>query len=218
MGWRQLLAMLTAAALLVPAASAQGDSAKCSEAVAASRAAEFDKLRPFAGAVHAPGFAYSLEGPNCRVISFYRMPANPTAPSTPEEFRKLRREMPFVGQTAPPFFAARYVDDSKAARYVARWTDQTRCPALMPALEKLEPILAPKLVGDGPYRYGSITSTTDRPVIRFWMSDRVYPQNEPDFRLDYILEGGSSAPFGHWLFDTFNALSPCWSEDPPVMP
>lgn len=218
MGWRWFVATLAAVALFAPVASAQGDGAKCSEAVASARAQELDKIRSFAGAVHAPGFVYSVEGPNCRVITFYRMPANPTHPSTPEELRKLRYEMPFAGKTAPPFFAARYVDDSKAAPYMARWTDQARCPALMPVLEKLEAVLAPKLVGDGPYRYGSTAGISDQPRINFWMSDRVYPQGDPEFRLDYILQGGSSAPFGNWLFNTFEALAPCWSEDQPVMP
>lgn len=218
MRWARLLVIVIAAAFLAPAALAQGDPARCTEAVAVARSEKLDGLPPVAGAVHAPGFFYSVAGPNCRIISFYRMPANPTHPSTPEELRKLRRDPPYEGKTAAPFFVARYVDDYGAASYSARWTDQTRCPALLHALASLEPILAPKLIGDGPYRYGSMMSVTDQPVVRLWMSGPVWPYDDPDFRLDYVLEGGSNEPFGNWLFDTFNALAPCWSNEPPVLP
>lgn len=63
-----------------------------------------------------------------------------------------------------------------------------------------------------------MTSLTDQPVIRFWMSGAVWPHDDMDFQLDYALEGGSSAPFGKWLFETFNVLASCWSDKPPVLP
>lgn len=218
MGWPRLLAIALVTALATPVSLAQGNPEKCAEAVAASRTEKLDGLLPIAGAVHAPGFVVAVDGPNCRVISIYRMPANPNPPSSPEDARKLRRGMPYEGKTAAPFLVARYAHDHGATPYVARWTDQTRCPALLPAIEKLEPILAPKLLGDGPYRYGSMTSLTDQPVIRFWMSGAVWPHDDMDFQLDYALEGGSSAPFGKWLFETFNVLASCWSDKPPVLP
>ena len=218
MGWPRLLAIAFATALFAPAGFAQGNPAKCAEAVAASRAEQFDGLLPVAGAVHAPGFAYTIDGPNCRIISIYRMPANPNPPASVEDSRKLQREMPYEGKTATPSLVARYVDDHAPTPYVAQWTDQTRCPALIPAIEKLEPLLAPKLLGDGPYRHGSMTSRTDQPVISFWMSGAVWPQNDLDFQLNYALRGGSSAPFGKWLFETFNVLASCWSDKPPVLP
>ena len=218
MRWARLLVIAVAAILLAPVSMAQGDPKKCTEAVAVARAEKLDGLLPVAGAVHAPGFVYKVDGPNCRVISIYRMPANPTHPSTPEDLRKLRRERPYAGKTAAPFMVARYVDDHAQRPYSARWTDQARCPALLPAIENLEPILAPKLLGDGPYRYGSYSSATDQPVIRFWMSGAVWPQDDAEFRLDYMLDGGSSASFGKWLFATFDALAPCWSDELPVLP
>jgi len=215
MGWWRPAAVMIAAIAIAPMASAQGDAAQCDAAEQTAQTEEFDKLRPFAGAVRAPGFVYSIEGPNCLIVTFYRMPANPSRPSTRADVREAYRT--FVGRAAKPFFAARYIDDSKSFPYQPRWTDETRCPALLTALENLELVLAPKIVGDGPYRHGS-TSISDQPVIRFWMSGQVYPQDDVDFTLSYQLKGGSGAPFGKWLFDTFKALKPCWSEEAPIVP
>jgi hypothetical protein len=129
----------------------------------------------------------------------------------------MRRIGPqYAGKTAPPFMAARYIDDSRGASYQPRWADQASCPALVTALEKLEPILAPKIVGEGPYRWMNVTS--DGPNIRFWMNGQVYGQRNEDFTLNYALDGGHGSAFGGWLDETFKALEGCWSAQAPVIP
>jgi hypothetical protein len=198
---------------LAPAAMAQGDTRKCADAEFDARSVPLDDEGPFAGASHKPGFAYAANGPNCRIITFYRLPAKAPGVSP----RQMRVGSEYKNKTAPPFFAARYIDDSRGANYKPRWTDQDRCPALVPQIAKLEPILAPKLTGEGPYRHGS-TSITDQPVIRFWLAGQVYPQHDVDHTLDLTMEGGSGAPFGAWLFETFKVLDACWSSEPPTLP
>lgn len=212
MGWERIAAMFAAAVWLAPAAMAQGDR-KCADAEFDSHSVALDEVGPFAGASFKATYARS-GGAACRVIAFYRLEAKPPAATTQAAQRKLRQE--YAGKTAPPFFAARYVDDNRKAPYAARWTDQARCPALVLALEKLEPILAPKLTGDGPYRDLS-TSTSDPTNMRFWLAGQVYPQANSDYTMDLTLDGGAGGPFGVWLNDTFKALDTCWSADLPVI-
>ena len=212
MDWARIVATLTAAALLAPIAMAQSDR-KCADAEFDSHSVLLDEVGPFAGASLKATFARS-GGANCRLIAFYRLEAKPPAASTQAGQRKLRQE--YAGKTAPPFFAARYVDDKRNAPFAERWTDQDRCPALVPALEKLEPILAPKLTGEGPYRDMS-TGITDQPDMRFWLAGQIYPQANPDYTMDLTLDGGAGGPFGAWLDETFKALDACWSTDPPVI-
>lgn len=213
MVWCPIAAMLLAAALVAPVAMAQSDR-KCADAEFDSHSVPLDGVGPFAGASTSAGFARAAGGPNCRVITFYRLEAKVPGLSTPASIRKARRE--YAGKTAPPFFAARYTDDKRNAPFKEQWTDQNRCPALVPALEKLEPTLAPKLTGDGPYRDMS-TSITDLPNMRFWLAGQIYPQTNPDYTMDLTLDGGAGGPFGVWLNDTFKALDACWSPDPPVI-
>lgn len=213
MVWGRIAAMLAVAALLAPVAMAQGDR-KCADAEFDSHSVPLDDVGPFAGASFKATFARAVNGPNCRVIAFYRLEAKAPGAQTPAAVRKARKD--YAGKTAAPFFAARYVDDKRAAPFKEQWTDQTRCPALVPALEKLEPILAPKLTGDGPYRDMS-TSITDQPNMRFWLAGQIYPHTNADYTMDLTLDGGAGGPFGAWLEDTFKALDGCWSADPPVI-
>lgn len=212
MGWSRIAAMLAAAALLAPVALAQGDR-KCADAEFDSHSVPLDEIGPFAGASFKATFARS-SAINCKVIAFYRLEAKPPEAKTQGERRKIQQE--YSQKTAPPFFAARYVDDKRGAAFAERWTDQSRCPALVPALEKLEPILAPKLTGDGPYRDLS-ASISDLPNMRFWLAGQVYPQTNVDYTMDLTLDGGAGGPFGVWLNETFKALDACWSPDPPVV-
>ena len=205
--------MLAAAAFLAPTALAQSDR-KCSDAEFDSHSVPLDDIGPFAGASFKSTFVRASNGPNCRVIAFYRLEAKIPGLTTPASIRKARRE--YAGKSAPPFFAARYVDDKRNAPFATRWTDQDRCPALVPALQKLEPLLAPRLTGDGPYRDMS-TGTTDLPIVRFWLAGQIYPQTNPDYTMDLTIDGGADAPFGVWLDETFTALDACWSPEPPVI-
>ncbi|OYX51628.1 MAG: hypothetical protein B7Y90_01175 [Alphaproteobacteria bacterium 32-64-14] len=221
MGMSRIAAMLVAAACLVPvvmapAAFAQdGDLRKCANTEFGARSEALGEFGPFAGASFKAEPYHSVKGPKCRVITFYRVPAQIPGATTPAQFRKLAKD--YAGKSAPSFFAARYVDDSKAASYQQRWTDQTRCPALVSALEKLEPVLAPKLTGDGPYR-DIVSGSDELPVIRFWMTTQVYPQTDPNYTQNYSLDGGNGSAFGVWLDETFKALETCWSADKPVAP
>ncbi len=210
---RTFAAILMAVALFAPIATAQPESRKCADAEFDSHSVPLDEVGPFAGASVKSTFARS-GGAACRVIAFYRLEAKPPAATTQAAQRKLRQE--YAGKTAPPFFAARYVDDKRSAPFAERWTDQDRCPALVPALEKLEPILAPKLTGVGPYRDMS-TSITDQPIKRFWLAGQIYPHTNPDYTMDLTLDGGAFGPFGDWLGETLTALDACWSPDPPVI-
>lgn len=213
MAWCRIAAMLTAVALLVPVAMAQPESRKCADAEFDSHSVPLDDVGPFAGASLKATFARS-SGTNCRVIAFYRLEAKLPAATAQAAQRKLRQE--YAGKTAPPFVAARYVDDKRSAPFREQWTDQERCPALIPALEKLEPILAPKLTGDGPYRNMS-TGITDQPNMRFWLAGQIYPQTNADYTMDLTLDGDAGGPFGTWLTETFKALEACWSPDIPVI-
>lgn len=207
---------VAAGLMLAPVAMAQGDPVKCEAAEEAAKTVEFYGLKPIAGAIEAPGFVYRVDGPNCRIMTFYRMPANPTRPSTRAEIRELRKP-PLAERVAPPFFAARYIDDRKQAPFQPQWTDQSRCKDLVPLLERLEAVLVPRITGDGPYRY-ALSGVTDQPVIRFWMSSVVYPQDDPGFTMIYTLDGGHASPFGSWLFEAFDSLTPCWSNIAPEVP
>lgn len=213
MGWRLAAAMLAATALLAPAAMAQSDR-KCADAEFDSHSVALDEVGPFAGASFKATFARAVNGPNCRIIAFYRLEAKPQDGKTQAERRRTADE--YDGKTAPPYFAARYVDDRRKAPFAEQWTDQDRCAALVPTLEKLEPILAPKLTGDGPLR-GTSHSYTDQPLIRFWLAGQIYPQTNVDYTMDLTLDGGAGGPFGAWLEETFKALDACWSPDPPVI-
>jgi len=216
MNLNRIAAVLVVAACFAPAAFAQaGDLRKCANTEFGARSEGLGEFGPFAGASFKAEPYHSVKGPKCRVITFYRVPAEIPGATTPAQFRKVAKD--YVGKTAPAFFTARYVDDSKAASYQPRWTDQTRCPALVTALEKLEPVLAPKLTGDGPYR-GIVSGSDDVPVVRFWMTTQVYPQTDPNFTQNYALDGGNGSPFGLWLDETFKALETCWSADKPVAP
>lgn len=212
MGWDRIAVMLAAAALLAPVAMAQADR-KCADAEFDSHSVALDDVGPFAGASIKSTFA---RGPNaaCRVIAFYRLEAKAPEAKTNAERRRIAQE--YSAKTAPPFFAARYVDDKRNAPFKEQWTDQTRCPALVPALEKLEPILAPKLTGNGPYRDMS-TGASDPAMVRFWLAGQVYPQTNADYTMDLTLDGGNGDPFGAWLNETFKALDACWSADLPVI-
>jgi len=213
MVWRLVAAMLMAGALFAPVAMAQSDR-KCADAEFDSHSVPLDDAGPFAGASFKATFARSASGANCRVISFYRLEAKPPEAKTNAERRKIQQE--YATQTAPPYFAARYVDGKRATPFKEQWTDQDRCPALVNALEKLEPILAPRLTGDGPYRDMS-TSITDQPNMRFWLAGQIYPHTNADYTMDLTLDGGAGGPFGVWLNETFKALDACWSPDPPVI-
>lgn len=214
MAWGKIAAMLAATMLLAPVAMAQAESRKCADAEFDSHSVPLDDVAPFAGASHTATFVRSIKGANCRVIAFYRLEAKVPGLTTPAALRKAQRE--YAGKTAPPFFAARYVNDRPGGAFVEQWTDQERCPALVPALERLEPIIAPKLTGDGPYRNMS-TSTLDLPIIRFWLAGQIYPQADADYTMDLTLDGGAAGPFGNWLSQTFAALEGCWSADLPVL-
>lgn len=211
----RIAAILATLALAAPVAAAQDNATKCNDADTAARSAPLDGLTPFAGISDKPGFVRVIDGPNCQIVTFYRLPANPSKAHAPADIRKVRQE--YGGEVATPFFAARYVDDTGTPAYNARWTDQHRCPALVSALERLEPILAPKITGNGPQRYASM-GTSDRPIIDFWMTGQVYPQTDPDFTLNYSLSGGSETAFGKWLNETTKALKPCWSDEAPKLP
>jgi hypothetical protein len=97
-----------------------------------------------------------------------------------------------------------------------RWTDDKRCPALGPALAKLEPILAPKLTGEGPYR-GMTSSNAGEAVYRLWLSGPVWPQRDEDYTLSLNVESGGNSAFSKWLDETFAALAPCWAAEAPVV-
>lgn len=213
MAWSRIAAMLAATTLLAPVAMAQSDR-KCADAEFDSHSVALDEVGPFAGASFKATFAYKPAGPNCLIIAFYRMEAKAPEAKTQGDRRRIQKE--YATKTAPPFFAARYVDDKRKAPFNEQWTDQTRCPALVPALEKLEPILAPKLTGDGPFRDTS-TGKTDLPTVRFWLAGQIYPQTNVDYTMDLTLDGGAGGPFGAWLGETFKALDACWSPEPPVI-
>ncbi len=212
-----LLAAFVAFAPAMPSqeAVAQPDARKCSNTEFAARTVPLGEFGPFAGASFKAEDYHSVTGPRCRIITFYRAPAPIPGATTPQQIRRVMKD--YVGKTATPFLAARYVDDSRAANFQPRWTDQTSCPALVTALEKLEPILAPKVVGDGPYR-GLGVAGGDGPNIRFWMTGQVYPQANEDFTVNYALDGAHGSAFGQWLNETFKALEGCWGADEPTLP
>ena len=219
MNWTRtaaLMAALVAFAPMIslPQAAAQPDPRKCANTEFAARSEPLGEFGPFAGASFKAEDYHDVDGPRCRIITFYRVAAPIPGATTPAQMRRIGPQ--YAGKTAPPFLAARYVDDSRGASYQPRWTDQASCPALVTALEKLEPILAPKIVGEGPYRWMNVTS--DGPNIRFWMNGQVYGQRNEDFTLNYALDGGHGSAFGGWLDETFKALEGCWGAEAPVIP
>jgi|JI10StandDraft_1071094.scaffolds.fasta_scaffold236159_2 hypothetical protein len=219
MNWTRtaaLTAALVAFAPVVPLqqAAAQPDPRKCANTEFAARSEPLGEFGPFAGASFKAEDYHDVDGPRCRIITFYRVAAPIPGATTPAQMRRIGPQ--YAGKTAPPFMAARYIDDSRGASYQPRWADQASCPALVTALEKLEPILAPKIVGEGPYRWMNVTS--DGPNIRFWMNGQVYGQRNEDFTLNYALDGGHGSAFGGWLDETFKALEGCWSAQAPVIP
>ncbi len=219
MNWTRIAAMLAALVAFTPAmplqgAIAQPDPRKCANTEFAARSQPLGEFGPFAGASFKAEDYHDVDGPRCRIITFYRVP--PKVPgATGAEIRRNLKDL--AGKGSAPVFVARYVDDSRAAAFVSRWTDQAKCPALVPALDKLEPILAPKVIGDGPYR-GMEVSGDDGPNVRFWMNGQVYPQPNADYTLNYALDGAHGSAFGQWLDETFKELDGCWSTDAPVIP
>lgn len=215
MGLGRIVAMLAAAACLAPAALAQADPRKCSNTEFGARSEALGEFGPFAGASFKAEPYHRISGPACRIITFYRIPAAIPGATTPAQIRRAQAE--YAGKTAAPFFAARYVDDSRAASYQPRWTDEAKCPALLTALDKLEPVLAPKITSDGPYR-DIHAGEDDAPIIRLWMASQVWPQSDPNYTQNYALDGGNTGAFGQWLDETFKALEGCWSADKPAIP
>ncbi len=214
MGLSRIVAMLAAAVCVAPAAMAQGDARKCANTEFGARSEALGEFGPFAGASLKADAYHRVSGPKCRIITFYRIPAQIPGATTPAQIRRAQQE--YGNKTAAPIFAARYIDDSRTANYQPRWTDQAKCPALLTVLEKLEPVLAPKITGDGPYRdiHGS---GSDAPIIRLWMTGQVWPQTDPDYTQNYTIDGGHGGPFGQWLDETFKALDGCWSADKPAV-
>lgn len=204
-----------APALPAQEAAAQGDMRKCANTEFAARTVPLDEYGPFAGASLKAEPYHDVDGPRCRVITFYRIPAPIPGATTPTQMRRVMKD--YAGKSAAPFFAARYVDDSRSASYQPRWTDEAKCPALASALEGLEPILAPKITGDGPYR-GMETGGADAPNLRFWMTGQVYPQPNADYTLNYSLDGGDGSAFGDWFDETLRTLDACWSPEEPAIP
>lgn len=215
MGLGQIMAMLAAAACLAPAALAQADPRKCSNTEFGARSEALGEFGPFAGASLKAEPYHRISGPACRIITFYRIPAAIPGATTPAQIRRAQAE--YANKTAPAFFAARYVDDSRSASYQPRWTDEAKCPALRTALERLEPVLAPKITSDGPYR-DIHAGEDDAPIIRLWIASQVWPQSDPNYTQNYTLDGGNTGAFGQWLEETFKALEGCWSADRPAIP
>jgi hypothetical protein len=191
------------AALMAPAALAQ--DSRCRDAEFDSHTATLGDFAPMGGASFKKDYVRPGAEGNCRAITFYRVAAKTSGPRA--EFRD---------KTAPPFFAARYVGDDRKAPYKVQWTDEKRCPALVPALEKLEPIIAPKLTGDGPYR-GTMTFNAGEAVYRLWLSGPSWPQREEDYTLSVNVESGGRTPLANWLDETVTALAPCWAAEAPVV-
>jgi hypothetical protein len=207
--------MVATAALAAPAALAQDDSRKCANTEFTARSVALGEQGPFSGVRYEAGFVRSASGPNCRILTFYRLPPNVLAGKTAAERRKLSDEL--QNSTVEPTFAARYVDDKRGAAWQERWTDQARCPALVPQLAKLEPILAPKITGPGAHP-DFMSGPTEQPTIRFWLAGPVYGQHDPDYTMSVAVEGGRNEAFGQWLDETFKALDSCWSADKPAAP
>lgn len=220
MNWTRTAALMAALVAFAPAvplqqAAAQPDPRKCANTEFAARSEPLGEFGPFAGASFKAEDYHDVDGPRCRIITFYRVAAPIPGATTPAQMRRVGPQ--YAGKTAPPFLAARYIDDSRGASYQPRWAAQASCPALVTALEKLEPILAPKIVGEGPYRWMDAAGG-DGPNIRFWMNGQVYGQRNADFTLNYALDGGHGSSFGGWLDETFKALEGCWSAQAPVIP
>lgn len=215
--WSRMAALVGALVAFAPTpeATAQGDLRKCANTEFAARTVPLGDYGPFAGASLKAEDYHDVKGPRCRVITFYRVPAAIPGATTPSQIRRVMKD--YVGKSATPFLAARYVDDNRAANYVERWTDQAACPALIPALETLEPILAPKITGDGPYR-GLDVAGPEGPNVRLWMAGQVYPQANADFTLNYSLDGGHGTALGAWLDETLAALDACWKTEAPSIP
>lgn len=215
MRFTMMAAMLIAAGSLAPVAAAQPDPRKCANTEFEARSQPLGEFGPFAGASLKAEDYHDVDGPRCRIITFYRVPAPIPGATTPSQIRRVQKD--YVDKTAAPFVAARYVDDSRSASFQPRWADQASCPALVTALEKLEPILAPNIVGDGPYRYTEVEGG-DGPNIRFWMNGQVYGQRNADFTQNYALDGANGSAFDGWLNETFKALEGCWKAEAPKIP
>lgn len=195
-------------AVAAPASLAQDpDAAKCRDAEFDSHSATLGDTAAFGGASLKKTSLRSGSEGNCRVVTFFRVAAKLPQGSSAREYRD---------KAGPPFFVARYVGDDRKAPFKAQWTDDRRCPALVPALEKLEPILAPKLTGDGPYR-GMMGSAANYAVYRLWLSGPAYPQRDEDYTHNLNVESGGNTAFAKWLDEAFAALAPCWAVDAPVI-
>jgi hypothetical protein len=202
MAWIRIAVLVAALGLPAPASFAQ--DAKCRDAEFDSHSAALGEVAALGGASFKRSAARSAEG-NCRVVSFFRV--QPTAPGPRAEYRN---------RTAPPFLAARYVGDDRKAPFKVQWTDEKRCPALVSALQKLEPVLEPKIIGDGPYR-GMMASANSDAVYRLWLSGPAWPQRDEDYTLSMNVESGPNTALAKWLDETSAALAPCWAADPPVV-
>ena len=127
MNWTRtaaLTAALVAFAPVVPLqqAAAQPDPRKCANTEFAARSEPLGEFGPFAGASFKAEDYHDVDGPRCRIITFYRVAAPIPGATTPAQMRRIGPQ--YAGKTAPPFLAARYVDDSRGASYQPRWTDQ----------------------------------------------------------------------------------------------
>jgi hypothetical protein len=109
---------------------------------------------------------------------------------------------------------ARFVNDKAPDAWMARWTDQTNCPALTRAIEQLEVVASPKFLGDVPYM-GLVDGATDRPRYSFWATGLNQPPWDTDHRLETTLTGASNTPLSEWFDHSMDQLESCWSETPP---
>jgi hypothetical protein len=186
---------------------------RCFDEQAKSRLEALDGVMPFGGAYRQPGLFVLVPDGNCRIVSFYRLAAKLPSTGSPREFR--RRQAEFAGKTAAPIFVARYIGDDTDNFFAPLWADQTRCRALVPAIEKLEKITAPKFVGDGPYR-GVPSTITDASTFELWLQGVVYPQENSAYVMSSTMtSSGKKTALSNWFEDTLTALKPCWSSQEP---
>jgi hypothetical protein len=109
-----------------------------------------------------------------------------------------------------PRFVVRAVSKDK----IETWADQKTCPAIVPALQELERVVAPKFTGNGPSPR-VLQLTTDGTLYMLWAAGEVYPIPSGDNELTIHLRGKEGSPLGRWMDETTAAISNCFTSELP---
>jgi hypothetical protein len=111
-----------------------------------------------------------------------------------------------VERSNRPVWLATRTDRVKGQPDRTSWADSETCPAMMPALAKLQLVepfrIVPPAVRDGPSHIVLDGDAYQVQALGYW------PHSHQG---GVTLSGNDGTPVANWVEDTMKALGPCWS-------